>query len=93
MIDWYFVGVNSLWILGCAVILAAVGYHHWLAEQTGRRLREVFRLRSWHLPFWVGMLLVSLGFGLAREAGWWERVLWASLGVSFVWRLVQTLRR
>jgi hypothetical protein len=86
MIDWYFVFTNSLWILGLSIVLAALSYHHWLARELGRRLCDQFREPAWVMPFAGGMVLVSLGLALAEGARWWERVLWAILGVSFAWR-------
>jgi hypothetical protein len=85
VIDWYFVFTNSLWILGLSVVLAAFSYHHWLAGETGRRLREQFRESGWLLPFSTGMFLVGVGFGLAESARWWERTIWLALAASFAW--------
>jgi hypothetical protein len=35
MIDWANVALSSLWIVGLAVILAALGYDGWLAHRQG----------------------------------------------------------
>jgi hypothetical protein len=40
MIDWRFVFVSALWILGLSIVLAAFSYHDWLRRETGRRWRE-----------------------------------------------------
>jgi sulfite exporter TauE/SafE len=85
VIDWYFVFTNSLWILGLSVVLAAFSYHHWLAGETGRRLREQFREPGWVMPFSAGMCLVGLGLGLSQSARWWERIAWLMLAGTFVW--------
>ena len=86
MIDWYLVLTSALWILGLAIVLAAFSYHDWLARETGRRRRELFRERSWVIPFSAGMLLTCLGFGLSEGMRWWERVLWLALAASFAWQ-------
>lgn len=85
MIDWYFVFTNSLWILGLSVVLAAFSYHHWLAGETGHRLREQFRQPGWILPFSAGMCLVGLGLGLSQSARWWERIAWLMIAGVFLW--------
>ena len=83
MIDWYLVATSSLWILGLSIVLAAFSYHHWLAGEKGRRLREQFREPSWKIPFSSGMMLTCLGFGLGENTRWWERAVWFALLVSF----------
>ena len=85
MIDWYLVFTSSLWIFGLSIVLAAFSYHHWLAGETRRRLREQFREPSWIMSFSAGMVLVGLGFGLAESAQWWERTIWLALAASFAW--------
>jgi hypothetical protein len=85
MIDWYFVFSNSLWIFGLSVVLAAFSYHHWLAGERGRRLRQQFREPGWILPFAAGMFLTSVGLGMLESARWWERIIWLALAVSFAW--------
>ncbi len=85
MIDWYLVLTSSLWILGLSVVLAAFSYHHWLAGETHRRLREQFREPSWIMSFSAGMALVGVGLGLSEGARWWERLVWFVLATFFVW--------
>ena len=87
MIDWWFVGVNALWILGLSIILAAFSYHNWLRRETGQRWKEAFARPWWRIPFSLGMLLFCLGLGLGRGIAWWERALWGVLAVSFAWQL------
>jgi hypothetical protein len=88
MIDWWFVFVSALWILGLSIVLAAFSYHDWLRRETGRRWKEVRAQPSWQFPFSGGMLLFCLGMGLGREVAWWERTLWGLLAASFVWQTV-----
>ncbi len=84
MIDWWLVLRSSLWILGLAVVLAAVRYYDWFARETGRRRREVFGQSAW--PIWVdaGLILVCAGLGLGADP-WWERLLWLAFAAWFIW--------
>ena len=93
MIDWRFVGVNSLWILGCSIVLAAFSYHHWLARETDRALRDVLSQPSWTLPFSAGMILTCTGFACALSVRWWEQTLWMALAVSYAWQFVTAFRQ
>ena len=93
MIDWVTVGLNSLWILGLAMILAAFSYHQWLAGETARRLRDVLAQPSWKLPFSAGMLLTSIGFGYGLAERWWEKAVWTALAISYGCQLVRVLRQ
>ena len=92
MIDWVNVALNSLWILGLSIILAAFSYHHWLAGETSRRLRDVLAQPSWKLPFSVGMVLTCVGFGYALAQHWWEKTIWTALALSYGWQFVMALR-
>ena len=92
LIDWWLVASSALWILGLGILLAALGYHDWVAHETGRRLREQFSTRSWRVSFALGMTLFCSGLEVGRHAAWWERVVWSALAVSFVWQPVQYAR-
>ena len=85
MIDWFQVAFNSLWIVGCAVILAAFSHANWLAGVRGVRTRQLLGVPAFQLPFSIGLVLVTLGlFFLGR--GWLERGLWAAFAVLFTWQ-------
>jgi dipeptide/tripeptide permease len=92
MIDWLSVGLNSLWIIGLSVILAAFSYHHWLARETSGRLRDVLSRSSWKVPFSAGMMLTGVGFGWGLAARWWQRAIWTALALTYAYRLVADLR-
>jgi hypothetical protein len=85
MIDWYFVGVHSLWIFGLAIVLAAFSWHDWQRRVLGRPLLEQLRLPSSQAPVSAGLLLVSIGLVMMKSATWWERTVWAALAVGFAW--------
>ena len=92
MMDWVHLVVNSIWILGLSVILAAFGYNDWLVREAGGRRRDLFRKRSWRLPSAAGMALFCLALGLGRHVSWWGRALWGVLAFSFLAQLVGWFR-
>jgi hypothetical protein len=84
MIDWLQVVFSTLWLLGCAVILAAFSHTVWLAQLRGTRTRQAVGAPAFQLPFYIGLLLVSLGlFFLASS--WLKHVVWAVFAVIFAW--------
>ena len=91
MIDWPGLASNSLWILGLAIILAALGYHDWLAHYTGERLRDLLASPIWRRSFFGGMLLTCLGLALIERA-WWAKFLWAGLAVACAWEGIELWR-
>ena len=91
MIDWYGLFYNALWILGLAVVLAALAMASFHTRVQGVRLRQVLGASSFLLPFGAGMCLFCLGV-LFSSHNLWEKVLWGLLAVLFagqvfwVWR-------
>lgn len=92
VIDWWFVASNAIWIFGASVVLAAFSYHHWLAQETGRKLREIFRERSWQIFYPMGATIFCTGWLLAQADRWWERGLWGILAASFCWQMIGGFR-
>jgi hypothetical protein len=82
---------NGLWIGGLAVVLAALSYHHWLAGESSRRLKDVLALRAWTVCFSGGMILVCAGLGYVISDRWWQGVLWIALAVLFAHHLATDL--
>jgi len=83
--NWLRVAFNALWVIGCAVCLAAFSHAHWLAHAQGRRTRDLLGAPTSQLPFSIGLSLVSLGlFFLSR--GWLEHAVWATFVVLFAWQ-------
>src|SRR5438477_5766834 len=93
MIDWINVALNALWVVGLSVILAAFSYHHWLAAESSRPLRDVLSRPSWTVPFSAGMALTCLGFGYGLGSRWWERAIWTALAIVFTYELLTNLRQ
>ena len=80
MIDWWALLVNSLWILGLAVILSAFSYADWQAHRRGCRLRQVLARPGFGVSFSMGAVLFCLGLLLGGRSAL-ERVAWAVLAV------------
>lgn len=85
MIDWVNVFFNALWVLGAAVILAALSFYQYDAQRRRERLRV--RLAAPDFQAWlsVGLVLISLSLALIGPR-WWERVLWALLCAMSAWQ-------
>jgi hypothetical protein len=85
VIDWPRVAFNTLWIVGCALILAAFSHTHWLARTRSTRTRQLLGAPTFQIPLSVGLVLISLSlFFLGR--GWLEHVLWAVFTCLFAWQ-------
>jgi hypothetical protein len=87
VIDWLNLAANSLWILGCAVGLAAVSYASWEASIKQVKLRQQLQRAGYQAAFSAAGLLFSLGLaGLSSR--WWEAVLWLALSIWFALQLI-----
>ncbi|HDD24191.1 MAG TPA: hypothetical protein ENF52_02005 [Chloroflexi bacterium] len=86
MIDWVGVAFNALWVLGAALILAALSFFRYDALQRGERLRT--RLAAPDCQAWLsaGMALISVSLALLSHR-WWERGLWALLALLNAWQV------
>jgi hypothetical protein len=62
---WAYVIINAVWIFGLAVILAAFGWHDFLAHTRKRKLGELLRGESFLKPLYLGLTLVAGGFALS----------------------------
>lgn len=91
MIDWLTVVAHAFWIAGLALILAALSYHYWLAEQTSHSLREQLAGPSFQRAFVGGLLLVGIGLsGISRQP--WQLGLSAAVVVASAITLALLLR-
>jgi hypothetical protein len=91
VIDWPHLLFNTLWILGCAVILAAFSHSHWLAGVRGTSTRRLLNTPAFQLPFTLGLTLISLGL-LLLAAAWLERALWGLFTLLFLYQSRQSRR-
>jgi hypothetical protein len=75
MIDWQSLFLNSLWIVGLAILLAGFSYHYWLALETQQRVRLVWQRPSWQRFAWLGLAFFAAGLA-GTSPRWWETVIW-----------------
>ncbi|MFT5193076.1 MAG: energy-coupling factor transporter transmembrane protein EcfT [Cellvibrionaceae bacterium] len=69
---------NSLWILGLAIIFAALSMHHYLAQEKKIPLRKALQSPDFQLFLWGGLTIVTIGFaGNANQS--WEQLVWLAL--------------
>jgi hypothetical protein len=86
MIDWVNLCFNALWVLGAAVILAALSFFYYEAQRRGERLRARLAAPGFQAWLSVGLALISLSLALIGPR-WWERVLWGLLCAMSAWQL------
>ena len=94
MIDWAGLAFNALWVLGAAVILAALSFSYYealrlrsgQAQRRGERLQAQLSAPGFQTWLSVGLILISLGLALIGPR-WWERVLWGLLCAASAWQL------
>lgn len=83
MIDVWGVVANGLWIVGLALLLAALSWAYWAAGTEGTGVRAVLR-RPWAQRLSVlGLLLFCAGLA-ATGRRWWERAVWGLLAATLV---------
>ena len=86
MIDWLSVIANGFWIVGLALVLAALSYYYWHASQAGHSLRPAFQKVAA-----VGLLLVGVGLAGTSTAPWQvalagATVLGSAVALVLLWR-------
>ena len=91
LIDRRMVGFASLWILGLAVVLSALGFADYHARISNRRTHQVLRQAGFQAAIHGGLALFCLG--LAGSAGtWWEALVWGCLALAFAYSTLVSLR-
>lgn len=83
MIDWFGVASAALWILGLAILLAAVS----IARSFDGRLRatrQVLTEPGFRAAIIAGMILFALGMSLSAGS-WWERIGWFVVVALTLW--------
>jgi hypothetical protein len=92
VIDWFSVAVNSLWILGLAILLASFSYHYWLATEEKRPFRAQFSVSSFLIPVWLGFSFIGLGL-VGTSQSWWETGIWTFFTLLSLYNLFTLVRR
>ena len=84
MIDWFNLAVNALWVLGCAVVLAALSYASWEASRNQELMSARLKRPSIQAALALGGTLFFLGLA-AVENDLLLRIIYAVLaGLSFI---------
>jgi uncharacterized integral membrane protein len=93
MIDWYFVGFGTLWILGLGFVVASLSYANYLANQHQRRfIKKILEIPACRFMINLGLLFFCVGWAGSAVATW-ERLVWAILALIFVLRTWQRGRK
>jgi hypothetical protein len=75
VINWFSLFFNTFWILGLAILLAALSYYYWQASQESRPLREQLNQPSFLKFFWLSFVFIGVGLaGTSQRA--WETTIW-----------------
>ncbi|MBX3056889.1 MAG: hypothetical protein KF770_10490 [Anaerolineae bacterium] len=75
MINWQALLFNAFWIVGLAVLCAALSYHHWAAHQTKTSFKTQLNQPAFLVFFWLSFALVCVGLaGTSRQL--WETAVW-----------------
>ncbi|MCA9875336.1 MAG: hypothetical protein H6659_14985 [Ardenticatenaceae bacterium] len=75
MINWFSVFINSFWIVGLAVLLAAFSYHYWLANDQKQPIRSQLDTPTFLKAFWLSFTLIGIGLaGTSQRI--WEIAIW-----------------
>ena len=85
-IPWGAVFSNFLWIVGAAIILAAISYHDYLASQKKEKLINLFKRNSFQKPLFSGLFLVTAGIALSVHFLWLSFI----MGILAIFMLVMT---
>ena len=83
MINVWGVVANGLWVMGLAVLLAVLGWAHWVASEEKSRLRSVLARPNMLRVLDLGLALFSAGLAATGRA-WWERLCWGLLAVVWI---------
>ena len=87
MIDWYNLVMNTFWILGCAVALAALSYASWTASATGEKFRVCLGQSNIQMILNLAGIFFCVGLAGTSDVVW-QQILWVILGVGFAAQIV-----
>jgi len=88
VIDWWGFLHNALWVIGLAVVLAALSMTSYRAHEEGARLWQKLSEPGFLLPFNAGITLFCVGLLFSSQV-WWEWVLWGVLLLAFGFQTVR----
>ena len=82
MIDWVVVGFSALWILGLALVVAALSFANYLAGRQKRRFRQALEMPACRIVLDLGLVFFCLGW-VGGVSTTWERFVWGGLALIF----------
>ncbi len=88
MIDLWGVMANGLWILGLAVVLAALSWADWKAKASSTPLRVTLAKAPVQRILNLGLALFCAGLA-ATATSWWQRILWGALSLGWIIQIVR----
>lgn len=83
MIDLLSVGADALWVLGLALILAALSWANWVAVRERIPFRRALGRPNVRLTIDSGLVLFCAGLAATGRTRW-EQVLWSMFAVGFI---------
>jgi hypothetical protein len=83
MIDWPYVGFNSLWVLGAGLLLAVLAIAVFTSSEEKQNLRILLSDKGYSLFINIGFLLICVGLCALTET-WWQKLFWGVLGFGFL---------
>lgn len=92
MTNLYSVVTNSIWIVGLAIILAAVSTHYWLAGMNNRPMAQELGSPPFQASFYLGLFMVSLGLAFTGQS-WWQKIPAVALSLGCVAAMLSLRRR
>jgi len=83
MINWLELAANSLWIIGCSTILAALSYASWLASERKVKFKQALSTHGVRVTYHLGGVLFCTGLAILGNS-WIESGLWVLLGIGIL---------
>ena len=91
MINWWHLIIDSLWIIGFAMLLASISWSFYTASVNQQHLRTQLRAPGVTFVVSTGMMLAMFGLALRRDHLWMS-IIWIILAVGFAYIAWQALR-
>lgn len=83
VLDFYSIAANALWVLGLALILAALSWANWVAVRERIPFRRALGRPNVRRTVDGGLVLFCAGLAATGRTRW-EQVLWSIFAVGFI---------
>jgi hypothetical protein len=87
MIDWTNLLLNSSWIFGCALALAALSYASWDSSISKEKLLVCLGKSKIQLTLNISGVFFCVGLAGTSDVSW-QRILWILLALGFLVQIV-----